>query len=73
MKGTLSPETTIVKEGFLEVRTGLEEPFEWIALWTVLSGLAPIEGLRDWEECLLSFYATSRVRTVALRVGRAFF
>ncbi len=66
MKGVLSPETAVVREGFLEVRTGQGEPCEWIALWTVLSGLAPIEGLRDWEECLLSFFSTSRVSACAL-------
>jgi hypothetical protein len=73
MKGVLSPETTIVKEGFLEVRAGLEEPFEWIALWTVVSGLAPIEGLRDWEKCFLSFFSTSRVRGTGVFVRVLFF
>ncbi len=58
--------TTVVKEGYLELRlSGDEGAHQWIVMWVVVAGLPPIEGIRDWDDCNLAFYATSRVRTIA--------
>lgn len=63
MKGSLkSSALTVVKEGFTELKLSSGSAEEWIPVWTVLNGMAPIEGIREaWEECSIVFFPTTRV------------